>query len=130
MSSTARSPLSRLLYVLAGSLSLALGVIGIFLPLLPTVPFLLLTAWCFNRGSPRFHAWLLGHPLFGPPVLDWQREGAVRTRYKVIATAMVAVTSVYLLSRPSIPLAGKAGFSAFVLAMLAYLWTRPAGGAR
>ena len=50
----------------AGGLSLLLGIIGAFLPLLPTVPFVLLTAMCWGRASPRFHAWLLNHQTFGP----------------------------------------------------------------
>ena len=58
----------------AGGLSLLLGIIGAFLPLLPTVPFVLLTAMCWGRASPRFHAWLLNHQTFGPMVRDWRER--------------------------------------------------------
>lgn len=62
----------RWLMISAGWLCIGLGVIGIFLPLLPTTPFLLLAAWLFARSSERFHLWLLNHPRLGPMVRAWQ----------------------------------------------------------
>ena len=56
----------RVLWSLAGTLALATGIVGIFLPLLPTTPFVLLAAFCFSRGSARLEAWLLAHPRWGP----------------------------------------------------------------
>ena len=66
--------------MLAGGLSLALGILGIFLPLLPTTPFVLLTAACWARASPRFHRWLLGHRTFGPIVIAWETRRALPRR--------------------------------------------------
>jgi len=74
------------LWLLAGWLSLGLGVVGIVTPLLPTVPFVLLAAACFSRGSARWEAWLLAHPRFGPMVLAWRSERAVPRRAKWLAT--------------------------------------------
>ncbi|WCN08754.1 YbaN family protein [Marinomonas mediterranea] len=62
----------RIFYIVLGWLSLVTGVIGIFLPLLPTTPLVLLSAWCFSRSSTRFHNWLINHKYFGPIILDWQ----------------------------------------------------------
>lgn len=62
-------------WIAAGGLALTLGVVGVFLPLLPTVPFLLLSAFCFGRGSSRLHRWLLQHRVFGPPIEDWIESG-------------------------------------------------------
>lgn len=84
----------RLPWLLAGGLSLLLGVIGIFLPLLPTTPFVLLAAYCFARGSARCEAWLLGHPRFGPMVRDWRAHRAVPLRAKQAAWIMMTLSSV------------------------------------
>ena len=55
-----------------GWISLSLGIIGAFLPLLPTTPFILLSAWCFARSSERFHSWLLANKYFGQMINDWE----------------------------------------------------------
>lgn len=67
----------RILWAGLGWGSIGLGTVGAVLPLLPTVPFLLLAAFCFARGSERFHHWLVTHPQFGPPIRDWQAHGAI-----------------------------------------------------
>jgi hypothetical protein len=61
-----------------GLVCVALALIGVALPLLPTVPFLLLAAFFFARSSERLHTWLVTHRLFGPMILDWQQSGAIR----------------------------------------------------
>lgn len=71
----AKSRSVRWLYIALGCLCVTLGVIGIFLPLLPTTPFLLLATWLFARSSSRFHQRLLNHPKLGPVIKAWQ-EGA------------------------------------------------------
>lgn len=60
------------LMMLCGWLCVVLGVLGIFLPLLPTTPFILLAAWLFARSSERFHEWLVTHPKLGPIISAWQ----------------------------------------------------------
>jgi uncharacterized protein len=82
----------RAFWVVVGAVATAFGVAGVFLPLLPTTPFLLLAAFAFARSSPRLHAWLLGHPRLGPVVLDWQRHGAIRRGIKVLALSMMALS--------------------------------------
>ncbi|MEM9097239.1 MAG: YbaN family protein [Pseudomonadota bacterium] len=80
----------RVIWTVFGWGAVGLGAIGAFLPLLPTVPFLLLAAFCFARGSDRFHHWLLTHPRFGPPIRDWQAHRAIRPRAKVMAMVAIA----------------------------------------
>ena len=82
----------RWLWLLLGGLSLALGAAGAVLPLLPTTPFLLLSAFAFSRGSPRLEAWLLGHRVFGPPIRDWRNGGTIGRRAKRTALAVMAIT--------------------------------------
>ena len=81
----------RTLWTLAGWLCFSLGFIGAFLPLLPTVPFMLLAAYCFARGSERFHEWLITHPTFGPPILDWFEHGTISRRSKYAAGIAIAL---------------------------------------
>ncbi|MFG6448357.1 YbaN family protein [Roseateles sp. BYS180W] len=83
----------RLPWLLAGFAALALGVVGIVVPLLPTTPFVLLAAFCFARGSQRCERWLLTHPRFGPMVGDWRQHRAVPWRAKQLAWFMMAVGS-------------------------------------
>ncbi|WP_428798092.1 YbaN family protein [Vibrio kasasachensis] len=75
-----------------GGLSLCLGVIGIFLPVLPTTPFVLLASACFMRSSPRFHHWLSAHRIFGPIIFNWHQHRAVSKKVKWRG-AMVMVAS-------------------------------------
>lgn len=82
----------RMLWNLAGFVAVGLGLIGAVLPLLPTVPFMLLAAFCFARGSERFHDWLVNHPRFGPAIQDWRDHGAISRRGKQAAVIAIAVT--------------------------------------
>lgn len=114
----------RPLWLVFGLTALALGLIGLLLPLLPTVPFLLLSAFCFARSSRRLHTWLVGHETLGPPIRDWQERGAVSRRAKVFATASVLA---------ALALSWQLGFGATVLVVqaaalsgvMAFLWSRP-----
>ena len=72
----------RQLYLLAGLTALGLGAIGVILPLLPTVPFVILAAFCFARSSPRLEAWLLDHKIFGPHILNWRNNRAITKKGK------------------------------------------------
>lgn len=76
----------------AGFVCVGLALAGVFLPLLPTTPFVLLAAACFARSSPRFHRWLLEHRWFGPTVRDWQEHRAIALRTKALAIAMLVLT--------------------------------------
>jgi uncharacterized protein len=84
----------RVLWALGGLLALGTGIVGIFLPLLPTTPFVLLAAFCFSRGSSRAERWLLTHPRFGPMVRDWRLYRAIPLRAKQLAWVMMSVGSV------------------------------------
>lgn len=107
-----------------GWLCVGLAMVGAVLPLLPTVPFLLLAAFCFARSSPRVHKWLVEHPKFGPPIADWRKRGAIRRRVKWYATMSIAVgfaIPLLLGVRPTV-LAIQA---AVLCCVMVFIWTRP-----
>lgn len=82
----------RMIWMIVGLTSLALGFIGVILPLLPTTPFLLLAAFAFARSSPRLNAWLVNHPQFGALIRNWQRNGSIGRRTKISAAIAMALT--------------------------------------
>ncbi len=87
----------RSVWFVIGVLALALGALGIFLPLLPTTPFILLAAYSFARSSRSVHDWLLRHRIFGPLIENWRRYGAISRRSKMLAiVSLVAVITLSL----------------------------------
>ncbi len=82
-------------YVLLGSLSLAMGILGIFLPLLPTTPFLLLTAALWIKGSPRLYQRLLAHKRLGPYIRQFREQRAIPLRAKIVSVSLVWITLGY-----------------------------------
>lgn len=111
-------------YLIFGLTSLLIGIVGIFVPLLPTTPFLILAAICFNQGSPRFHSWLLHHRIFGPPVRDWNQRHAIKLKYKILASVMMSSSLVYLWFQDGIPVIGKASVTTVLSLLAAFIWTR------
>ena len=81
----------RIIWVLSGLSALFLGLVGIILPLLPTVPFLLLAAFCFARSSKHLHHWLIYHPKLGPPIQEWNEKGSIRRSAKIWASVSILV---------------------------------------
>jgi uncharacterized membrane protein YbaN (DUF454 family) len=115
--------LRRSLFLLAGSFFFLLGAIGIVVPLLPTVVFWILAAWCFGRSSPKFEAWLLTHPTAGPHIRFWRDRGAISRRGKLLASTALSVSAaigLLVLSWPTnlLPVIACASVAAFI-------WTRP-----
>ena len=79
-------------WTLFGIVALALGAIGVVLPLLPTTPFVLLAAFAFAKGSPRLARMLEDHRIFGPIIEDWRASGAIAPKFKAIAMGMMIAT--------------------------------------
>ncbi len=82
-------PLLRILLIAAGSVFVVLGVLGMFVPLLPTTVFLLLAAWCYARSSERFHAWLLRNRLFGEYIRNYREGRGMRVREKAVTLGVL-----------------------------------------
>lgn len=128
---THRERVIRAFWVTLGVISLVLGFIGIFLPLLPTTPFVLLAAACFARGSEKFHHWLITHERFGPLVRDWQAHRSIPFRAKCLALSMMwtsmSITAWLLRARPVSSLTLIA-IGIAVTVWMVRLPTRPPGG--
>ncbi len=82
----------RLIFAGLGFLFVALGVLGVFLPVLPTTPFMLLAAACFARSSPRIHRWLLSNPTFGPIINEWHTYRSIPYRAKRTALLLIVLS--------------------------------------
>ena len=89
-----RRRLAVLLWRAVAVLGLTLGLLGVVLPVVPTVPFLILSAWAASKGWPAFEIWLLNHRLFGPPIVQWRERGAVPRRTKWFSTLMMAASGI------------------------------------
>lgn len=117
-------PFARLAWQALALTCLALGLLGIVLPGLPTVPFLIAAAWAGGRGWPALERWLLQHPRFGPPILRWRDHGAVPRRAKWAATVMMLISALVLVSS-TLPTTARIGLPLVMAAIAAWLWTRP-----
>jgi uncharacterized membrane protein YbaN (DUF454 family) len=114
----------RWLWLILAYLCLGLGIIGIFLPGLPTTPFVLLAAYAAARGSKRLHAWLLAHRLFGPMIRDWEASGAVSRKAKYWAIGTMGLCAViFFLTAPRW---WMAAIGTGIMAVVGtWLWLRP-----
>ena len=116
--------IKRGLYLIVGLLSLLLGVIGIVVPLLPTVPFILLAAFCFARSSERLHQWLMSHPWFAEALNNWQTKRALNRTLK--RRAMIMTTFSFAISITLVPLIWvKLMLLGMLCGLLIYLWQIP-----
>jgi uncharacterized membrane protein YbaN (DUF454 family) len=113
-----------LLWRILAILFLALAIIGAVLPLLPTVPFLLLAAWCAGRGWPALEQWLLGHPRYGHSLREWRRGQVVSRRAKWAASASMGLGALVLQFAP-VPLAARIAVPLVMLIVSIWLWRRP-----
>ncbi|AXV16057.1 DUF454 domain-containing protein [Neorhizobium sp. SOG26] len=115
----------RLIFLCLGWLFVALGVIGAFLPVMPTTPFLLLAVACFARSSPKLEAWLMNHPTFGPPLRDWRERGAISPRAKITAVSLMAVSYAIFWFGTAPPPGRALLVAALMIAPAAFMLTRP-----
>jgi len=114
--------MNKVIYQILGLLFLGLGIIGVFLPLLPTTPFVLLTAGCFAKSSPRLHHWLLANKTFGPLISNWQQHQCISCNSRRVALLSVLLFGGYsvafALADPYLVTFG----AALILFSLAYLY--------
>lgn len=114
------------LWTFGGWVSLTLGIIGIFLPIAPTTPFVILAAFLFSKGSPKFHQWLMAHPRFGPLVREWESDRVIRLKAKWFTTVMLSLSNLWVWGfLDAVPWQAKAAMSAVCLGVLIFVWSCP-----
>ncbi|GHC72921.1 YbaN family protein [Limoniibacter endophyticus] len=125
--SGARPAKFRALFLLLGLLMVAFGVIGAFLPIMPSTIFFIVAVWAFGRSSPKLETWLLDHPRFGPPLLRWQKHGAISPASKRLACAGIAFGYLvfFVTVGPDVWLALVV--ATFMLGCTVFILTRPSG---
>jgi len=82
----------RVAFAALGTLFLLLGIVGIFVPIMPTTPFLLLATACYARSSHRFYNWLMNHPALGPLIVEWRTYRSIPWRVKLMAVVTMTLT--------------------------------------
>lgn len=115
----------RLIYLLIGLVAAGLGIVGAFLPVMPTVPFLIVALWAFSKSSQRFHDWLYHHRIYGPVLRDWDQYRVVPLWGKIWACVAMAggLTITAIFFKP--PVWVIIGTGAIMLAVAAYLLSKP-----
>jgi uncharacterized membrane protein YbaN (DUF454 family) len=105
-------------------MSFVIGIIGAFLPILPTTPFLILSAFLFSKSSPRFHKWILELPIAGEGIRDWQETRSIRPRAKVLCSLMISISLVIIGLNQKINLPVKVIVSFILISVCAFVITR------
>ena len=113
------------MYCLLGWLFFVTGVIGAFLPVLPTTPFMILALWMFSKGSERFHRWLYHHRFFGPSLQKWQQHRVIPIKAKVLAVSMMTVSFLYVLMYRPVSWQMHVLIGLFMLCGAGYVLTKP-----
>lgn len=117
--------LKKTLFLTLGHLSVTLGVIGAFLPILPTTPFLLLAVYFYSKSSNKLHHWIINHKHLGPPIILWEKNGVIRPKAKILATIMIGLVMVLKLPNLNILLAYKIIIAIILTSVLVFIWSRP-----
>ncbi len=113
-----------ILWRVTAIVSLILGILGLALPIVPTVPFLILAAWAGSKAWPALESWLLNHRLYGRHIRNWRARGAVPRSAKFLATSMMSVSAIGLQFAPA-PLWLRVTVPATMFVAAVWLWTRP-----
>jgi uncharacterized membrane protein YbaN (DUF454 family) len=117
--------INKIVLMTLGALCVLLGFIGIFTPLLPTTPFILLAAFFFSKSSDRFHSWLLAHRLFGSMIENWRRNQSIPFKAKVFSISMLSVSGTFVAMTSVVSLTVKVIMAVVLVACAVFIATRP-----
>lgn len=115
----------RILFLLAGFTSLFFAILGIFLPILPTTPLVILAAYCFSKSSKKLHSWLVNNPYFGEMIKDWESYGMIPLKAKIIATSMIIPSFAYTFIFVPVAIWIKIIVAMIGFYALYFIWSRP-----
>ena len=111
--------------VAVGFASFGLSLISFVVPVLPTVPLLILTCFIFSKTSPRWHAWLLEHKQFGRPLRLWEEHGVIALRVKVTTTTIMTLCLVHPIFFGSLSAFARWWIATCAVGVFGFLWSRP-----
>ncbi len=117
--------MKKLSLLILGHTCLLLGILGAFLPVLPTTPFLLLAAFLYSQSSPRLHNWLLNHKYLGPTLRDWHERGVIGMKSKIVATVMLLLVMFFRFPTLNLNIGIIFFATSVLLGVLVFIWSRP-----
>lgn len=117
--------LTRPAYIFLGYLSLALGVIGIFLPVMPTTPFIIVAAFCFSKSNKKIHRWLRQHKIFGSALRDWESHKVIKTKFKIIASITMTSGLIYPIFFSNYDKRVNIVIISVLAIVFIFIWSRP-----
>ncbi|MFK7872543.1 MAG: YbaN family protein [Oligoflexales bacterium] len=115
----------KMIWVILGHFFLMIGFVGAFVPLLPTTPFLLLTFFCYSRGSEKFQKKLLAHPWLGPPIKDWLDHGVIRFQAKIMSILICLCSFFMLWFVFAIPQLARLCATLILVSVCFFIYSRP-----
>lgn len=113
------------LFLVAGWIFVALGIIGLFLPVMPTTPFLIAAAYFFSRGSPKWHRWLITRPILGKLLDDWEKDGIIPRRAKAVSVFMIVVSFLSMFWLINAPLWARMAMLTVGVLVSGFILSRP-----
>jgi uncharacterized membrane protein YbaN (DUF454 family) len=117
--------MKKVLYSTLGLFLTLLGIVGAFLPVMPTTVFLIGALFCFTRSSPRLENWLIQHPKYGPGLVAWRKHGAISKKVKCIACCSMLLSFIFVYLFASMPLPAYIGIGVFMGVGAYFVVTRP-----
>jgi uncharacterized membrane protein YbaN (DUF454 family) len=118
--------MSRPFYLILGFISLGVGILGAFLPVLPTTCFILLSAYSFSKSSTRLENWVLGHKTWGPMVINWRKYRSIPVKAKLMAVTGMSLSALLMYASPA-PFFVKIACYVVLFLSGVYVVTRPSG---
>ena len=117
--------IKRAVFATLGIVFFVTGLIGVFLPVLPTTPFMLLALWAFSNSSKRLHDYIWNHKKYGPMVRAWKQHGAIPKRAKISAILVMSASATFMVFFSGAPLYGLIAALALMMFGAVFILTRP-----